>query len=206
MVNESIKDKKVWYKVGSGVVFSLIFIVLGSSINDALQRTTIPSFENIVSKMIILLFLGLISGYNVATSLKKNNSAYYFYSGVLIPVFILVLIGLIVNQNNFSTLILCLGAIFPLLFIHSGLLEDNKKFVYLLEIFAKHIPNIGLLTIAFSEYSFPYIAISFNVDFTSNAMWFYSGAFLLSLVIRWILSWLEKEYFTPKTKNRSYLR
>ncbi len=187
---QSKKIDKISLKIGSGIILSVIFLLLGYLINNALSRNLPTSFDNAVSKNIIIIFLGLLSGYNIANSLKKEGGVYYFYTGIFLPIFVVVLYGLLTNEEYISSVFVALGLAFPIIFIHSGLVESHKKFKVFIDFFGKYIPNITVVTIAVGDFAIPLIEFHMELDIgTYN----YIVGFVAAIVFIWFLSWLDRE-------------
>jgi len=185
------KIDKIALKIGSGIILSIIFLLLGYLINNTLGRSIPPSFENDFSKSIFLLFLGFLSGYNLASSLKKESSAYYFYTGIFFPIFLIVLYSLLTNHEYVTSIFIVLGLFFPLLFIHSGLVESHVKFKAFIDLFAKYIPSISVITIAIGDFGIPILEIYANFD---AGFWGYIVGAFAACIILYLLWLFEQEY------------
>jgi hypothetical protein len=189
------KTDKVFFKILSGIILSLIFILFGYLINDAIGRDTAPTFENAFGKYVLLFFLGLISGYNIANSLQKGKSTYYFYAGLFTPIFILVLGGLIWNGDIASSLLTAFGLLFPIIFIYSGMVETHEKFKMFIELFAKYIPNLSVMTVAVGDYGLPIIELQFNTNLGGLN---YAIGFIVAIcamAIIWFIDYLIKNRY-----------
>jgi len=186
---QNIKNNKILLKFFSGVILSVIFIVLGYVINDSVGRDITPSFENIISKSIIILFIGLLSGYNIAISLKKGNAAYYFYAGMISPIFIIVLYGLLMNNEYFSTVLIILGLSFSIIFLNSGLVESHSKYKLLIDLISKYLPNLTVITIAIGDFGMPMIGFSINYEF---GLYGYIPGIIIALILLYAIQVYEE--------------
>lgn len=189
------KDDKVIFKVISGVILSSAFILFGYLINNAIGRDNAPTFENTFGKYVLLFFLGLISGYNIISSFQKGKSIYYFYAGLFLPIFILVLGGLIWNGDIASSLLTVFGLIFPIFFIYSGMVETHEKFKMFIELLAKYIPNLSVMTVAVGDYGLPIIEFQFNTNLggLNYAIGFIVAICAMALI--WVIDYFIKNRY-----------
>jgi len=194
-MTETQKKYNMPLLVGAGVTLSVMLMVLGYLINVNLQRQVTPTFQNEIAKIAILAFLGLSSGYYIAISLKKNESkAYYFFAGILVPILIFAIFSSLTNADWLPTFLMLLGLVFPIFYLHSGILQDQERFEEFINIFAKIIPNIALFTIALSDYAFPLFKVYLNFDFG------YTANFFIALIISIIAIF----YLTEKKDKRGH--
>lgn len=178
----------------SGVVISIIFILLAYLLNSSLERQVPLSLQNAIFGPLILLFLGLSSGYNIAMSLKGDGKVHYFYFGIFAPILLIAFVGSLTQivsiNDSLSPILMVLGLVFPILILHSGLIEESEKIYHLVQMFSKFVPTVILGTFAIGDYAFPALKIAFQFDIGSTPSFII--AFLISIGIIWLSNQKEE--------------
>jgi hypothetical protein len=90
-----------------------------------------------------------------------------------------------------SSSLIVLGILFPLLFMHSGLMESHVKFKAFIYLFAKFIPSVSVLTVAISDFGIKIIEFHFNYEI---GLWNYVAGISTAIMVISILYWFEEEF------------
>lgn len=186
----------------AGIVLSIIFLLFGfyasimfqpGTLGNSTTNSTLIAPSSLVSQVntpgfaeaVILLFLGLSSGYNLAMSLKRGSQSYLFFVGILIPIAFTSFIVVLMNSNFVITnmipaFFLVLGLLFSILYIHVDLVTTDEKYVKFINDFIRYVPNFFLFSTAIGSFALPLIEINFNVNW---GLWNWIPAIIISLFI-----------------------
>lgn len=154
--------KNGWKELLSGILLAGLTYALAYVINRNLARSEVPTFENNILKAFTLVFFGLYLGYNLAMSRKESKKEYYFFVGLLLPLFIFVLLITLFNQDIILPIIMLLSISFSLSIISSSLVEVGR-FAIFIEVFAKYVPIFLLTSTSVNDYLIDSIYAIFGV-------------------------------------------
>ena len=187
---KTLKDsmKNNWRAILSGVLLASFFLLLAFVINSNLNRGEIPSFENNIIKAFALGFLGLSSGYNLAMSQKNSNKAYFFYSGILLPILFVAFLSSLFSTDVVSPILMVIGVLFPVVFLPSGLVEEHDKFVLFVNWFSKYVPTFVLLNVGVNDYLIALIQSYFQFDLGA---WTYIPTLILVFFLMFIVDYIK---------------
>ena len=150
--NPSLSWGDRFFSVLSGILLISILILFSSVVDQTVARIDL-SGELYTSVQI--MFVGLGTGHYLGMSLRESESSRrWFYFGCFVPLF-----GYAVFATDvliFDTLpleiLLVLAALTPVTLHYSPLLEENKDFAEVLDVFAAHVSRAVIILLATMEY------------------------------------------------------
>ncbi len=189
--NITLSNKKIACQIALGIITSISFMIIGYYINGDLDRSATPTFQNEITKILTIFFIGLISGYNLTMSFKDKTNLYWFQSGLFIPIFLLVMLESLIASDILPAILITLGLLIPILSFYSELIDRNEFFEKFLGFFARFIPTIFIFSVVFNDYGIPYLELSINYEL---GLYGYIPSLVLSFICFGILRYFKQEF------------